>query len=528
MKIFLWMILLTGLVTIDCSKPSAKRPNVLFLVSDDLRPELGCYNGPDAPAPVHPSMHTPNLDKLAARSLLLKRAYVQEALCAPSRASFLTARRPDTTHVYQGVPYWRIVGGNFTTLPQYFKQNGYITAGLGKVFHPGNASGGDDPISWTEPYYHAPNYELWRYNGHTGNTSTASWMSIPYTVQQAIPLPDQQIAANAVQKLKKLTIEDKPFFLAVGFHKPHLPFVFPAEFIKHYPQEVIQLPLNPYAPVEMPPIAWHNYIKGCHIGHFSDIHFSNYSGNFNTSMSKTTVLELRRAYYSAVSYIDYLVGKLIDTVDELGIAKDTIISFMGDHGWQLGEHGEWCKQTNFELATRIPMMVHIPGKTDQGIQSEKLTEAVDLFPTIAEAAGLPSIPLCAEGKSAKTELCREGRSLLPLISNATTPWKTAVFSQYPRKIVVTEENAEADVDVSKGPPVMGYTVRTDGYRFTEWARFSEYKPDWSKLYGVELYDHTKDPQENINEVNNPTYKNIVVKMSSLLHGGWRNVPDQVN
>ena len=168
------------------------------------------------------------------------------------RTSFLTGRRPDTTHVYDLYNYFRDAGGNFTTLPEYFKQNGYITAGFGKVFHPGHASGGDDPPSWTEPYYHAPNLDTWSSNSPAGS---ASWLDVTNTVTEKLPLPDDQIAESAIKYLDKLTGK-QPFFVAVGFHKPHLPFVFPAEFIQHYPPEKVQLPPNPYAPVDMPPIAW--------------------------------------------------------------------------------------------------------------------------------------------------------------------------------------------------------------------------------------------------------------------------------
>ncbi len=503
--------------------------NVLFLIADDMRPQLGCYDGQDAPSPIHPKMHTPNLDILASKSLLLKRAYIQQALCSPSRTSFLTGRRPDTTHIYNMGPYFRQWGGDFTTLPQYFKQQGYITAGLGKVFHPGSSSHGDDPPSWSESYYHAPNYDLWQYQDR--RKASASWMSVPYTLHQAKPLPDQQIANTAAQRLEKYAKQDKPFFLAVGFHKPHLPFVFPAEFIKYYPIESVQLPPNSYAPEGMPPIAWFNYMTSMLRG-YSDIKYSNYTGKYNTSIANTTVMELRRAYYSAVSYTDSLVGQVLDKLDQLGLAKNTIVSFLGDHGWQLGEHGEWCKQTNFELATRIPMMVHVPGKTDHGIVTHRLVEAVDLYPTIVEAAGLPTIPICPEGKSTKTKLCREGTSLMPLIANQTGPWKTAVFSQYPRRPGVSEEIAFVQEMVEEdyvNYPIMGYSVRTDQLRYTEWVKFHgtpKYQPDWSKSYGVELYDHGKDPEENKNQANNPEYKDTVEELSKLLHSGWRNVPLQ--
>ena len=488
---------------------AGNKMNVLFLVADDMRPELGCYDGQDAPSHVHPKMYTPNLDKLASRSLLLKRAYVQQAVCSPSRTSFLTSRRPDTTHVYDLYNYFRDVGGNYTTLPEYFKYHGYVTAGFGKVFHPGHASGHDDPPSWTEPFYHAPNLELW---SSVSKQASASWLDVPKSVTDKEPLPDNQLAESAMNFLDK--VSGKPFFVAVGFHKPHLPFVFPAEFIKHYPPENVHLPPNPYAPVDMPPIAWHNYYTGTQIGRYTDTAYSNATGKINTTMDDVLVLNLRRAYYSAISYTDSLVGKVVEKIDQLGLSSRTIIPFLGDHGWQLGEHGEWCKQTNFELATHTPMMLHIPGKTEKGIEMEKLTEMVDLYPTIVEAAGLPPLDLCPEGNTTKVNLCREGTSMMSLIDNATAPWKTAAFSQYPR----TAPN---------GDSVMGYTMRTDQFRYTEWPQFKgkpEYKPNWSVLYGVELYDHKIDPEENVNRANDASYKEIRSQLSKMLHDGWRKIP----
>ncbi|KAL4239664.1 hypothetical protein ACF0H5_000470 [Mactra antiquata] len=479
--------------------------NVLFLVSDDMRQEIGAYLGPYFPSPVHPKMHTPSLDALASKSLLLKRAYVQQALCSPSRTALLTGRRPDTTHVYDLDHYFRKVGGNFTTLPEYFKQNGYSTIGMGKIFHPGKAASDfDDPISWTEPYYHGvANFE------NTGS----SWLAVPDDQLKHKPLIDRQIADHAISTLRKVAPAaksgEKNFFVAVGFHKPHLPFVFPASFMNDfYPRNAIKLPPNPYAPVNMPDVAWFKYTV---LNRFKDIRKLNISGGINTTLPEDTVLELRRAYYSALSWTDSLVGEVISELDRLGLSNDTIVSFWGDHGWQLGEHGEWCKQTNFELATHAPMMIHIPGLTDTGIETDQLTEFVDLYPTLAEAAGLEPLPLCPE-VSADVQLCREGTSLMPLIENPKTPIKTAAFSQYPR-----ETN------------IMGYTMRTDRYRYTEWAEFTyapQYMPNWNRLAGVELYDHLNDPAENYNRALDPKYEKTKKELSQMLHEGWRGAEQQ--
>ena len=218
-------IFVVFLVLLYSTAVFSKKMNVLFLVADDMRPQLGAYLGEDFPTPVHPPVvHSPNLDELASRSLLLKRAYVQQSMCGPSRTSFMTGRRPDTTHVYINQEYFREVGGNFTTIPQYFKENGYRSIGMGKIFHEGEASGFDDPISWSEPYYHPHFYDY--------ESTNYSWSSVSKDEYSQKPLPDQQIADQAVKTLRNLAKENNdPFFLAVGFHKPHLPFVFPEEYL---------------------------------------------------------------------------------------------------------------------------------------------------------------------------------------------------------------------------------------------------------------------------------------------------------
>ena len=485
------------------------KKNVLFFVSDDMRPELTCYQSGDFPSPVHPPMHTPNLDALAARGLLLKRAYVQQAVCAPSRTSLLTGRRPDTTHVYDLVSYWRTVGGNFTTIPQFFKQNGYISAGMGKIFHPWKSSGYDDPISWSLPYFHAKN--------HGWESIAKSWAAIPDDLLVDKPLLDFQIASQALDTLQLFADggehEGKPFFIGVGFHRPHLPFVFPKSFLKYYPENQIRLPNNPFAPINMPEVAWINYEKE-ELAAYKDQRALNCSGNINTTLPETDVLALRRGYYAALSWTDHLVGMVTDRLKELGFENDTIISFWGDHGWQLGEHGEWCKHTNFEVATHAPMIVRVPGLTDEGVVTERLTEFVDLFPTLVEAADLGTMPLCPN-VSKDTDFCTEGTSLVPLMKNPKGPWKGAAFSQYPR--------------VRNGTHIMGYTMRTDQFRYTEWPSFTykpDYKPDWSNLFGVELYDHQVDPEENYNMANDPKYQQIQKQLSIALHKGWRSVQER--
>ena len=349
-------------------------------------------------------------------------------------------RRPDTTHVTDLIHYWRNVGGNFTTIPQYFKENGYTTAGMGKIFHPGAPSGDNDPISWTEPYFHDKNYY---------EDIHETWTAFKDHELIEKPLQDMQIADHAVKVLQEYSASDdkKPFFLAVGFRKPHLPFQFPESFLEYYPEDSIRVPSNQYAPVNMPPIAWSDFDE---IRAYSDILYKYGFGNINTTFPEQKVKDMRRGYYATISYVDAQLGKVLQAVEDFGLSNSTIVSFWGDHGWQLGEHGEWCKHTNFELSTHAPMMVRVPGLTDHGPITEQLTEFVDLFPTLAEAAELPPVPQCPE-KSTSIELCTEGKSFVPLMSDPKRQWKKAAFSQYPR------------MDVA-GSAVMGYTMRTDRYR----------------------------------------------------------------
>ena len=431
-------------------------------------------------------------------------------MCGPSRTSLLTGRRPDTTQVHDIITYWRNAGGNFTTIPQYFKENGYTTVGIGKIFHPGSASGDDDiAYSWSESYIHKGD-KVWESNAN-------SWLAVPDDDLVDDPLKDMKLADAAVSKLEELAPkfkdDNEPFFMAVGFHKPHLPFVFPESFLDYYPEDDIELPddVSKYVPEDMPKIAFHNCAT---LRRYDDIDALNWEGRWNQTLEDATAKMLRRAYYSSVSYIDSLIGQVLDKLDELDLEDDTIVAFWGDHGWHLGEHSEWCKHSNFELTTQGPMMIHIPGVTDSGIETNALTEFVDLFPTLVEAAGLEQLDLCPE-ESSNVQLCREGESLIPLISNpdpSSSEWKNAAFSQ----IKTTHKS---------GDVVMGYSMRTDRYRYTEWVYFNETEnePDWSvELYGTELYDHETDHYENYNEADNPDYEDTVTTLSDQLRDGWRN------
>ena len=370
------LALLVSLVAIYATKlAEAQKKNVLFIAVDDLRPELGAY-GIDF-------VKTPNIDKLASQSMVFERAYCQVALCSPSRTSLLTGRRPDTNHVWEiaADEYWRNFT-NATTIPQYFKENGYISTGMGKIFHPGAPNGNDDtPYSWSLPYFHAP----------SDTANDTSWHSFDTDDSN---LQDGKLASYAISTLNEIKQnrskgDNRPFFLAVGFHKPHLSFYCAKKFYDMYPSaEQIALPKNPDVPKDLPPIA-----RGlCGIGRFvdtkqffpnetechTDVQASFYGKECRIPDDYTQVL--RRAYYSCVSHADAQVGKVVSALESMGFADDTIIVFWADHGWQLGEHNHWCKMTNFEDATRVPFMIRVPGVTDGGKRTKSLVELIDIFP----------------------------------------------------------------------------------------------------------------------------------------------------
>ncbi|XP_065843965.1 iduronate 2-sulfatase-like [Oscarella lobularis] len=482
--------------------------NVLMIAVDDLRPELHSYG--------IKGILTPNINKLASTSLQFDRAYCQQAICNPTRTSLLTSRRPDSTKVWDLAGYWRHLGGNFTSLPEYFKSNGYRTAGMGKVYHD-NQIREDVPYSWTEPYFHAP---AQRRYGCCGNR-TSSW----WAVDNSVELPDEQIAQHAVETLQMLKNaqnsknETKPFFVAVGFRKPHLPFFAPQKFYDLYPEGSVPLVPNRYRPKNMPEVAW-NPLEG--------LRFWNDFNSLNVSYPDGLCpdeeqLKLRRAYYACVSYMDAQVGKVLSELESLGLENDTIVIFWGDHGWQLGEHGEWGKYTNWEMGTHVPLFFRVPGMKTAGQRTSAFVEYVDIFPSLADAAGLPVPPQCQPNMQEAT--CTEGVSFLPLTENSTRKWKTAAFSQYPRPSVRGTLAERRYCGASCNPSycdTMGYTMRTYQYRYTEWIPFNATTGSvhWDHPRAVELYDHQSDEGENDN-IASSANKSLLSQLAQELRSGWR-------
>jgi iduronate 2-sulfatase len=455
-----------------------RRMNVLFIAVDDLRPQLGCYG----------SGHiiSPNIDRLAARGLLFERTYCQQAVCGPTRASLLSGVRPDTSRIYGNNTPVRKAMPDVTTLPQHFRNNGYETISIGKIYHHPD----DDPQGWTKtPFRAGPSSGgAWKGRGYLTREAIAQMNSY----NQAFPAmkgrgpafeaadvpddayPDGANTARAIRELNRL--KDKPFFLAMGLYKPHLPFNAPKRYWDMYRPEDIRPADNPFVPKNAPSYAMTNWGE-----------LRNYYGIPKKGpCSEELARQLIRGYYACITYIDALVGRLLDELEKLKLIDNTVIILWGDHGWKLGEHGGWCKHTNFELDTHVPMILSIPQMKTAGSRTRALTEYVDIFPTLSEACGL-GLPDHLEG-------C----SMMPLLDDPKRPWKKAAFSQYPRG------------------KVMGRSLRTERFRYTEWQDRST-----NEVMARELYDHEKDPHENVNAAADPQYRQDVERLAQMLKVGWR-------
>ena len=481
------------------------RPNVLFIVVDDLRPELGCY-GKDY-------IRSPNIDRLARSGMVFDRAYCQQAVCSPTRSSLMTGTRPDTTKVWDLTTHFRAALPDVVTLQQNFKNHGYFVQGMGKIYH----GGYDDPPSWSVPWQTPPavTYALKenlaaspiKVEGEPDDAvpapkankkkarAAANAKSAPGSVNldefnsrgpafEGADVPDNtfqdgKVAELAVSTLRDLSGKREPFFLAVGFIKPHLPFVSPKKYWDLYDPAKIQLAPNPFRPIDAPDYAVKTAgeirkYRGIPDGHIPD----------------DLARQLKHGYYAAVSYMDAQAGRVLDELDRLGLRTHTIVILWGDHGWKLGEHDAWCKHTNVENDANAPLILSVPGMKNAGSHSKALVEFVDVYPTLSELAGLP-LPGHLEGASFK-----------PLLDDPQRPWKSAAFSQYPR--------------TQKGG-LMGYSMRTDRYRFTVWVG----RADHSRVDAIELYDHQNDPLENTTIAKHADQAATVERLMAQWKQGWQ-------
>lgn len=458
-------------------KANAKR-NVLFIAVDDLRPDLGCYG--------HPMVKSPNIDRLAASGVQFERAYCQQAVCSPSRTSLMTGLRPDSTKVFDLQTHFRDTIPDVVTLPEHFKNNGYQSVAFGKIYH-GSLN---DTQSWSVPWkrpngasYNNPDtLEYMQRRSEEAIEKKLKGKARSYysrgTATEGEDVADNKyrdgmIADQAIEAMRGF--KGKPFFLAVGFLKPHLPFTCPKKYWDLYDRDEIDVADNPYLPKNATEYSATNWGE---LRHYSDMPAKG-------PVSDKKAKELIHGYYACVSCTDAQIGRVVDELDRLGLRDDTIIVLWGDHGWKLGEHGLWCKHTNFELDAHVPMIFSAPGIKGAGSKTYGLTEYVDIYPTICELAGL-ELPEHLEGISA-----------VPLMDDPEMQWKSAAFSQYPRG------------------GVMGYSMRTKNYRYIEWI-----DRETGEVKASELYDHRRDPSENNNAVDDPEYSQVVKRLQRQMEGGW--------
>jgi iduronate 2-sulfatase len=427
-------------------------------MADDLNNDMGTFG--------HPMVKTPNLDRLAARGVRFDRAYTQFPLCSPSRVSLLTGLRPDSTRVHDLVTDFRTTIPEVVTLPQAFKRQGYVSARVGKIYHYGNpgqigTSGLDDPASW-DVFVNPRGIDKDEEPKVTNYTPARGLGSA--LAYYASPAPDEdhtdgKVALETIALLEKN--KDRPFFIGAGFYRPHCPFIAPKKYFDLYPLDRIPAPAaSPDSGA--PPAAW--FTTPPHWG-----------------ISEQAQRETIQAYYASISFLDANVGRVLDAVDRLRLTDNTVVVFISDHGYHLGEQGQWMKQTLFERSARAPLIVAGPGVTAKGKSSSRIVEFLDLYPTLtALAAVRPPDGL-------------QGRSLAPLLENPNAKWDHPAVTQ-----------------VRRGPAAsgyMGYSVRTEKWRYTEW--------DGGKK-GVELYDEAGDPRELRNVAADPKHQKVVTEMQQLL------------
>ncbi|QDV86026.1 Arylsulfatase [Stieleria magnilauensis] len=511
---------------------AADKPNVLFIAIDDLRPELGCYGSEIAVSP--------NLDALANDGLLFNRAYCQQAICRPSRASLMTGARPETTGLFHNYVSLRELQPDIVTLPQHFIAHGYETAYCGKIFHQGDTdeenSWSRSPVKWIKGiekpvggYALPENNKIKSDNmkemlAKYGEAARRGLGSGPAYENADVPdtaYGDGYNTRLAIETMKQMAKADKPFFLGLGFKKPHLNWTAPKRYWDLYDPDKIPMAAHSDAPEGGAAMGLHASFELRTRAGIPKI------GPLGPELSRT----LKHAYLACVSYVDAQVGLMVRALEDAGVRDNTIIIVWGDHGWHLGDLGVWGKATNYEIATRVPLMIWTPGMKSRGKPTDALVELVDMYPTLCELAGLP-IPDHVEG-----------HSFVPLLDDPDRAWKKAAFSQYPNPALrewAANPLSQGMRETWFGPLIrevesriieqmgdtwdrelfeqhlMGYTMRTDRYRLVVWR--DHRNPQADPVF-VELFDHQSDPGETKNvALDNP---NVVARLTQQLDAGWK-------
>lgn len=480
-----WLLMAGALVgqALPIGHGERDKKNVLFVVSDDLNTDLGCYG--------HPQVKSPNIDRLAARAVRFDRAYCQFPLCNPSRASFLTGRRPNTTGVLENSTHFRQNIPNVVTLPQWFQRHGYHVARVGKLYHYGVPSqigtdGLDDPPSWQQvvnPRGRDKDDEPKIFSLREGQFGgTLSWLAADGTDEEQT---DGIGAASAIQLMEQ--IKDRPFFLAVGFYRPHTPYVAPKPYFELYPTSAMRLfPLDEVLRDRQGKPAAALTVNPPHYGISPDLQ-----------------AQAKQAYYASITFMDAQLGKLLDALDRLQLADNTIVVFTSDHGYHLGQHGMWQKQSLYEESARVPLLIADPASPRRGLTTTRLAELVDLYPTLAELCGLPA----PEGT--------EGISLAPVLNDpqaATKPYaltqvRRASGPSTPAPTKAQTKTVETKKKQAATPPFPGYALRDERYRFVEWDGGNR---------GIELYDEVDDPAERFNLADDPNHQETLRRMREHL------------
>lgn len=462
-----------------------QRPNVLFIAVDDLKPLMSAYGDRTAV--------TPGLDKLSRQGATFQRCYVQQAISGASRASLLTGMRPDKTKVWDLVTDFRQVNPTAVSLSEHFIRNGYDAAATGKIYHMGSVGPGHDAPSWTLPYVNAKAETY-------VNTKPPKGKRGPATESADVPdnaYQDGVCAEEGIKLMQQLKDKGNPFFLAIGFIRPHLPFVAPQKYWDLYKRDQFKPAPFQEKAANSPGYAYH--VSG-ELKNYTDIpDFNSYSSDNQKRLSPEKQRELIHGYYAATSYMDAQLLKVLNELEHLGLAENTIIVLWGDHGWHLGDHGLWNKHTNFEQATRVPLLISAPG-IPNGTKPNTLCELVDVFPTLCDLAGIESPAYL------------DGVSLVPSMKKEKTQLRNYSLSQYPRF-----------------GGIMGYSIRTTRYRYTIWMDnyYSAKTPfNATDIKATELYDYVEDPLETINQSGKKEYKKAEAEMKMLIQSAMEREHQQ--